>query len=110
MNKYFKDVLTDKQIELIKTFNSNEEMREAVKTVLLAVVYNQGTIKKGKNSNPLCNFALDLVARKKDATNEELGLDLKATWKGIDALISGFQEIETFVNDAGDVEDKNPAR
>ena len=110
MNKYFKDILNERQIELIKNFNSNEEMREAVKTVLLAVLYNQGTIKKGKNSDPLYNFALDLVARKKDATNEELGECLKATWKGIDALVSGFQEIETFKDEAGDEESQNPAR
>lgn len=88
-----KEFLTDIEIAKIEAFNKDEVLVQAVKKVLLQHIYSQGVIKKGEQHNPLKNRALVLVGG--DIPNEELGAQLRALWEGVNALETGFTELET---------------
>lgn len=87
-----KDYLTDIEIKKIEVFNSDKILVEAVKKVLLQHIYSQGVITKGKSHNPLKNRALVLVGG--DISNEELGSQLRSLWEGVNALETGFTDLE----------------
>lgn len=87
-----KDYLTDIEIVKIEAFNKDSVLVEAVKKVLLQHIYSQGVIKKGEKHNPLKNRALVLVGG--DISNEELGSQLRSLWEGVNALETGFTELE----------------
>ena len=84
-----KDYLTDLEVVKIEAFNSDTDMVEAVKKVLLAQLYSQGVIKKGEPHDPFKNRAIALVANG-DVSDNELGSRLRAWWEGINALKEGF--------------------
>lgn len=84
--------LTDIEIAKIEAFNADTVMVQAVKKVLLQHIYSQGVIKKGEDHNPLKNRALVLVGG--DVSNEELGSQLRALWEGVNAIETGFNELE----------------
>jgi hypothetical protein len=86
------EFLTDLEIVEIERFCSNEVMFNAVKKVLLQHIYSQGVITKGLPHNPLKNRALVLVGG--DINNEELGSQLRSLWEGINALETGFTDLE----------------
>jgi hypothetical protein len=87
-----KDFLTDIEVVKIEAFCADEVMVEAVKKVLLQHMYSQGVITKGQKHNPLKNRALVLVGG--DVSNEELGSQLRSLWEGVNALETGFSELE----------------
>jgi len=97
-----KDYLTDIEITKIEAFNADAVMVQAVKKVLLQHVYSQGVITKGQDHNPLKNRALVLVGG--DINNEELGAQLRSLWEGVNALETGFSELETIKKKVEDVE------
>jgi len=89
--------LTDQEIDKLITFKEDEVMFEAVRKVLLAAIYSNGTLRKGLPSNPLLNAALSLVSSAdKDTTNERLGEDLRALWEGVKALETGLEHIKEY--------------
>ena len=88
-----KDYLTDIEIAKIEAFTTDTIMIQAVKKVLLQHIYTQGVITKGQNHNPLKNRALVLVGG--DVSNEVLGSQLRSLWEGVNALESGFSELES---------------
>lgn len=88
-----KEYLTDIEVAKIEAFTSDETMVQAVKKVLLQHIYSQGVITKGQEHNPLKNRALVLVGG--DVSNEELGSQLRSLWEGVNALETGFAELET---------------
>ena len=92
----YKEILTPLQISKIEQFNGDTDMKEAVKQVLLAGLYEHGVVKKGKTLEPRHNGAYSMVAL---ATNnpipdEIIGQQLRAQWAGINALENAFQRIE----------------
>lgn len=90
------EYLTDLETDKLIAFNKDEVMKEAVKKVLLEEVYYKGTLKAGEPANPLRNYTLALVSKKGQATNEQVGADLRATWEGINMVESGFQALSRF--------------
>lgn len=86
------NILTDIEIAKIEAFNNDKVLVEAVKKVLLQHIYSQGVINKGEDHNPLKNRALVLVGG--DISNEELGSQLRSLWEGVNALETGFGELE----------------
>lgn len=90
-----KDYLNDIEKEQIEAFYKNEVMREAVKKVLLAGIYQNGTLKAGEKAEPNKNFALYLASQPGIA-NEVLGADLKAAAEGIRVVETAFKELGTF--------------
>jgi len=96
--KDFIDSILDEQEQTQVThFVDSPKMMEAVKKVLLVALYTNGTLKKGKNADPLRNVALVPVAAGGiDYSDEQLGRDIRALWRGIDLLESGFNVLEQY--------------
>lgn len=86
------EFLTDIEVAKIEAFNADTIMVQAVKKVLLQHIYSQGVITKGQNHNPLKNRALVLVGS--EVSNEELGSQLRSLWEGVNAIETGFNELE----------------
>lgn len=89
--------LSDIEHERIVSFYNDAVMREAVRKVILAGVYNNGVLKPGEPADPTKNFALSLAFAKGDYSNEDLGADLRAVAEGIRAVEQGFNELSKYV-------------
>ena len=96
------NILTDIEIAKIEAFNADSVMVQAVKKVLLQHIYSQGVITKGQDHNPLKNRALVLVGS--DVSNEVLGSQLRSLWEGVNALETGFSELELIKNKVEEIE------
>ena len=94
------EYLTDVEIEAVEAFNKNEVMKEAVKKVLLQHIYTQGVITKGKKHDPLKNRALVIVSG--DYDDEQLGGRLRSLWEGVNALETGFTDLEKIKSKKGE--------
>ena len=77
----------------VESFCNNIVMREAVRKVLLAEVYLNGTLQKNLPAEPLRNAALIVVARDDTASNESVGAYVRAVWQGINFIESGFSQL-----------------
>lgn len=89
--------LTDQEIDKLAAFNQDEVMFEAVRKVILAAIYSNGTLRKGIEANPLQNAALALVSQAdSNITNEKIGADLRAFWEGVKALEMGLSKIQEY--------------
>jgi len=96
-----KEYLNEAEHIEIRKFVENKILFEAVKKVLMEIVYTQGVLRKGKPAKPDTNYAFALAARKKISgfthlTNEQIGADLCAVWEGTNLVGMGFQELEKF--------------
>lgn len=110
---YLEKILTDLEKVEVEKFAGNEVMVEAVRKVLLAGLYANGTLRQGLNADPLANAAFLLVAYKKEQklSNEEIGADLTALWEGINALEAGLSALKEFApKKAEDKQKENPGR
>jgi hypothetical protein len=89
--------LTDLEKSKVIQFNSDPEMVEAVRKVLLASLYSNGTLRQGVPANSLTNsaFALASLAASGQGviSNEELGQDLRGLFHGIKALELGLKHL-----------------
>ena len=92
----FSDILDDNERQALIAFNASDTMKQAVKKVLLAGIYDNGTLKAGKPADPLRNTAFYLVSNMPEIPNEQLGEELRAVWQGINALESAFKKISEF--------------
>jgi len=114
---YTDSFLSDLEKEKIGAFWDDDITREAVRKVILAGIYYNGTLKKGEKANPLVNFILAFVNnREQHLTNAEAGEELKAAWAGMKALEFGFSNLAKYTKidskpdpDKG-LGNKNPAR
>lgn len=86
------DYLSDGERAKIAAFMADAKAVEAVKKVLLAGVYHNGTLRKDTKAEPLKNAALGLAFDPK-YTNEQLGADLRAFAQGMEAIENGFNEL-----------------
>lgn len=93
----FNDILDDNEKQALIQFNSLETMKQAVKKVLLAGLYENGTIQPGKPVTPTRNGAFYFVSSVVNAGNEEIGAELRALWQGVNALELAFNKIGEFV-------------
>ena len=85
-------------------------MVEAVRKVLLASIYENGTLRAGKKAEPLKNAALSLVFKvfngEATFTDTELGQDLRALAYGVRFLEAGFTELAKIKQKEEKEEDK----
>lgn len=106
------EYLTDIQKAKLENFVKDPVMFEAVKSVLLAGIYQNGTLRKGVKADPLKNFALSL-AFNPQFSNEQLGADLRACAEGINLVENGFNELIKIAEAKGGkpspLKGKNPA-
>jgi hypothetical protein len=89
--------LSDLEKTKLITFNADKEMVEAVRKILLASIYSNGTLRKDAPADPLTNGALALVSMacsgRGTIKNEELGEDLRGLFHGIQLLENGLKKI-----------------
>lgn len=104
--------LNDIERDAIATFVGNPTMLEAVRKVLLAGAYFNGTLQEGIKAIPNYNFALMLVANREAAyTDEALGADLRAAYAGVRLIEQGFARLEEYKAEKSTPKDKrNPGR
>lgn len=89
--------LADLEKSKIYQFNADPEMVEAVRKVLLASIYSNGTLRQGVDANPMTNAAFMMVMRtirgEGVMSDAELGQDLRGLAQGVMLLESGFKRL-----------------
>ncbi len=91
----YKEILNDIEADKIIGFCQDRILFEAVKKYVLFYLY-QHIAKPGEKFKGNSNYALQLAwDRTFPRTNEELGADLRALARGIQAVESGFIELES---------------
>ena len=102
-------ILDEQEATFVSQFYDNQVMREAVKKVVLASVYYNGTLKKGTPADPNQNFMLALANTK--GTDEAIGREARAIALATALLESGFAALASYKRekpDGGII--MNPAR
>ena len=103
--------MSELEKDAIVQFSRSPIMVEAVRKVLLAGLYSNGTMRPGASSEPTRNMAFSLVANAEvEYSNEQVGADLRALWAGINALEAGFNEIKRLAKVEQPPEPKEPNR
>lgn len=94
MNKYN---LNELQVQKIEAFCKDTEMVNAVRKVLLANIYEHGTVQLGYEPNPLQNgaFSLAAVAVSNPIPDEVLGQHIRGMWAGVNAMQNAFTDLES---------------
>ena len=104
------DSLTNFEKEKIYVFNKDEVMVEAVRKVILASVYSNGTLRKDLKTEPLKNAAIGLASMALNGravvSNEQLGEDLRAFTQGVFLLEGGFNELTKIIKKEKEPVDK----
>lgn len=89
--------LTDLEKSKIAQFNADPEMVEAVRKVLLASIYSNGTLRQGATANPMTNAAFMMVMRtirgEGVMSDAELGQDLRGLAQGVMLLEAGLKKL-----------------
>lgn len=106
---YLDKFLTELEQQKISQFVMDDDMREAVKKVLLFSIYNSGTLTKGKPHDPMHNFAL-VAASDVRFNNEKLGEFVRSAYQGINALELGFSDLARYKLEEMPPLKKNEAR
>lgn len=101
---YLSDIEKDKIIN----FNQDEVLVNAVRKVLLAVIYDNGTLRKDVAPDPLKNGALGLaflaISGRGVVSNEDLGEDIKALAQGVSLLENGLNALSKIKKESEVVE------
>lgn len=98
MPKDFTDqVLSDVEKSALTAFADNAIAMGAVKKILLAAGYHNGTLRAGAENaaDPTRNAALAL-AFEKGFTNEQLGQDIRALAEAVRLVESGFKTLDKY--------------
>jgi hypothetical protein len=90
------DILNDVEKAAVQKFIEFETMREAVKKVLLAALYENGTLKPGIPADPTRNASFAIVANQSGASNEQIGAELRAMWEGVRIVENAFNKMAEY--------------
>lgn len=89
--------LTDLEVAKITQFIGDEHMVEAVRKVMLAAIYSNGTLRQDAPANPMTNAALMMAMRtirgEGVMSDAELGQDLRGLAQGVMLLEAGFSRL-----------------
>ncbi len=98
------------ETEKLILLNQDVVMKEALRKILLAGIYENGTLKEGEPANPTRNFLLS-AAFSDDYTPEQLGHLTKTAAEGIRIVQNAFTKLEEYVPETPkkDEEPKNNA-
>lgn len=105
MNEKF---LNDREKELVSNFCTNKEMLNAVKKVLLAVIYHQGTAKKDEEVTEM-NWAFSILNGNVIKSDEQVGQEVRASITALGYLNSGFQRLSEYTTKLPEKKKGNPA-
>lgn len=104
--------LSDIELQKIDILVKDPVSMRALRKVLLAGIYLNGTLQKGIEPNPMKNWALSFGNFQSDVVSDEiLGQNVRAYSWGIYALETAFKKLEELKVEVPDKEeeDKNPA-
>lgn len=106
--------LSDIERTKIELFNQDTILVNAIRKVLLAVMYSNGTLKKDIEPDPTRNGALSLAimaVNGNDISNEKLGEDLRGMAQGVSLLELGLTQLGKITSKKEDKPEKtgNPA-
>ena len=95
---YLQEILSEQEETHIKQFVDNVGMREAVRKVLLAGLYENGVIRKGQGHDPVKNFTFGFVQDEtgKSINNEAIGERLRAAFEGVMIVEASFSNMNTY--------------
>lgn len=102
--------LNEVEKEAVANFIQNKLLANAVKKVILAGVYYNGTLVPGENPDPLKNFALALV-NDGSVDDKVLGEKLRAANRGVQLIEQAYMMFETLIPKPEEKKEKvkNPA-
>lgn len=110
---YLSTFLDQAELDALGRFLADPVAFQAVKKVCLAGLYRYGVLKPGQEPDMLRNGALGSVANESDMkTDEMLGQDLRAYYRGLSTIETSFNMIATLKETVAPKADKpkNPAR
>ncbi|RLF07588.1 MAG: hypothetical protein DRJ64_02675 [Thermoprotei archaeon] len=91
------EILNDKEVSEVQRFLENPVLKQAIEKIVLFGVYSNGTLQKGKEANPMRNFAITINEPDgKSMSDEQVGQILRAKRYAIEMLEEGFGQLETF--------------
>lgn len=110
--EYLDGFLNDLEKTKLEQFNLDPVMKNAVRKVLLAGLYENGTLKKGAPTDPLINPVLAIVQNAKAGklSKEQIGQEVSAYLEGVLALELAFTDIAKYTTTETKGPNKNPAR
>lgn len=109
-NDYLNSFLSENERNALIQFNGSDVMREAVKKLLLGVLYSNGRMTPNDPSNLTRNGAFAFVSQGIH-TDEEIGHDLHTLWEAARMVENAFTDIKNFNQEAEKVGKKeNQAR
>jgi len=107
--KYLDEILTELEQQKVSQFIMDEDMKRAVKKVLLYHLYYSGTVKKGIDIDPMENCAL-IYANNPKISDKEMADYSRAVYQGLNALELGFSDLERYKLEEMPKLERNPAR
>jgi len=96
-------MLSDIEITKIENFCNDEQTFNAVKKVVLAMLYDDGVITsatKAKVTNGAFNQIAGAYQNSRAVSNDELGQQLRGLYEGAHLLESGFAKLKTIKKEA----------
>lgn len=101
----YKYNLNELEVKKIEQFCKDEEMLNAVKKVLLAAIYQHGTIQQGYTVDPLQNgaFSLAAVAVSNPIPDEVLGQHIRGMWAGVNAMQNAINDLNSIKSKGAEV-------
>lgn len=88
-------ILNDVERSVLQGFADNKTLVGAVKKVLLAAGYYNGTLRAGIEADPTRNAAL-ILAFSGQASNEQIGQDIRALAEAVRLIETGFEKLTKF--------------
>ncbi len=106
------EYLNEIEKDQIQGFLNNPTMKEAVKKVVLAGIYFNGTLRKAEPANPSRNFTLALVNAgiSQGATDSEIGQDIRGRAIGIGLVEDAWNQLENLKKPVVKVEESAEKR
>ncbi|MAH46249.1 hypothetical protein CMI37_10490 [Candidatus Pacearchaeota archaeon] len=90
------EILDEKEKGAIRAFYANSYTRDVVRKVLLASIYYNGQMEKGKKPDPKRNFLLRAIESK---SFDNIGHVIYAKAQAVELLEEGFEALGSYEND-----------
>lgn len=115
MNELFNEILSDLEKTKIEQFCNDTVALGAVKKVILAGIYYNGTLQADKKPDSTRNFMLGEISNaiiQTTVSDEQLGQMARATYTAINAIENSFRQLSTITTEKEGTKSntKNPAK
>lgn len=112
--EFLGNILSDQEKDKLQAFLEDKTMSEAVRKVLLAGIYYNGTLEAGKVPEPNVNFILSwpfmIDLQNADVSDASIGQDVRASVRGIRLVEMGFAHMAKLIPQVTNASGKKPNR